>query len=110
MAIGTGQGMVQLWDVQAGKNVRTMQGHTGRVGAMAWNEWLLSTGSRDRSIMHRDVRAPGQPVRRLTGHRQEVRLDGRLVDASSGRYGKKGRGSWCLCPVCVYVCLCRCVG
>jgi len=39
---------------------------------MAWNQHILSTGSRDRSILHRDVRSPDQYFRRLVGHRQEV--------------------------------------
>lgn len=49
-----------------------MTGHTGRVGCLAWNENVLSSGSRDRHIYHRDVRAPEQHFRKLTSHRQEV--------------------------------------
>lgn len=43
-----------------------------RVGALAWNEHILSSGSRDRLIYHRDVRQPEQWFRKLVGHRQEV--------------------------------------
>jgi cell division cycle 20-like protein 1 (cofactor of APC complex) len=39
---------------------------------LAWNEHILSTGSRDRSIFHRDVRAPSQSIRELKGHAQEI--------------------------------------
>ena len=35
-----------------------MDGHTGRVGSIAWNEYLIATGSRDRNILVRDVRCP----------------------------------------------------
>jgi cell division cycle 20-like protein 1 (cofactor of APC complex) len=50
-----------------------MSGHTGRVGALAWNNHILSSGSRDRTILHRDTRAPEQYVRKLSGHhKQEV--------------------------------------
>jgi cell division cycle 20-like protein 1 (cofactor of APC complex) len=49
-----------------------MTGHTSRVGALAWNESILSSGSRDRLIYHRDVRVPEHHVQCLTGHRQEV--------------------------------------
>lgn len=42
-------------------------------GALAWNADQLSSGSRDRMILQRDVRTPSlQSERRLQGHRQEV--------------------------------------
>lgn len=49
-----------------------MTGHTARVGALAWNDHILTSGSRDRLIYHRDVRSPDQYLRRLAGHKQEV--------------------------------------
>ena len=50
-----------------------LEGHTARVGALAWNGDSLSSGSRDRMILQRDIRTPAiQPERRLVGHRQEV--------------------------------------
>lgn len=52
--------------------MRVMTGHTARAGALAWNEHILTSGSRDRSILHRDVRMPEQWFRKLTGHKQEV--------------------------------------
>lgn len=39
---------------------------------MAWSSHLLSTGSRDRSILHRDVRAPEDFTAKLLAHRSEV--------------------------------------
>ena len=39
---------------------------------MAWNADLLSTGSRDRTILHRDVRDSAQFSSRWEGHRQEI--------------------------------------
>ena len=39
---------------------------------MAWNSNTLATGSRDRYIFHRDIRAAHSSVRKLSGHRQEV--------------------------------------
>lgn len=41
-------------------------------GALAWNGEQLSSGSRDRVILQRDVRTPPSAERRLQGHRQEV--------------------------------------
>ena len=50
-----------------------MSGHSARVGALAWCGDMLSSGSRDRLILQRDVRTPSvAPERRLVGHRQEV--------------------------------------
>jgi cell division cycle 20-like protein 1 (cofactor of APC complex) len=50
-----------------------MSGHTARVGSLAWSSsGILSSGSRDRTILHRDVRSPSHHFRTLTGHRQEV--------------------------------------
>lgn len=73
VAVGTHKGYVQIWDVAASKKINTLEGHTARVGALAWNSDMLSSGSRDRLIFQRDIRTP--PViteRKLTGHRQEV--------------------------------------
>lgn len=44
-----------------------------KTGALAWNTDILSSGSRDRLILQRDIRTPCVlPDRKLTGHRQEV--------------------------------------
>ncbi|KAI5288757.1 substrate-specific activator of APC-dependent proteolysis [Ascosphaera aggregata] len=72
LAIGTNKGFVQIWDAQQQRRLRTMTGHTMRVGALAWNDHILTSGSRDRIIYHRDVRSADQHVRTLTGHTQEV--------------------------------------
>ncbi|KAJ9586022.1 hypothetical protein L9F63_020319 [Diploptera punctata] len=73
VAVGTHHGYVQVWDVAVNKQVNKMQGHSARVGALAWNGDVLSSGSRDRLILQRDVRTPGLVAeRRLVGHRQEV--------------------------------------
>ncbi|KAH7032865.1 WD40-repeat-containing domain protein [Microdochium trichocladiopsis] len=72
LAIGTGKGLVQIWDAEKTRRLRTMTGHTARVGALAWNTHVLSSGSRDRLIYHRDVRAPDQWMKKLMGHKQEV--------------------------------------
>ncbi|KAH3920664.1 hypothetical protein HBI56_013390 [Parastagonospora nodorum] len=72
IAIGTNRGQVQIWDAQTQRRLRTMMGHTARVGALAWNEHILTSGSRDRTIYHRDVRQPDQWLRKLVGHKQEI--------------------------------------
>ncbi|KAL0247076.1 hypothetical protein I308_104110 [Cryptococcus tetragattii IND107] len=73
LAIGTNNGLVEIWDAEYCKRIRVMSGHSGRVGALAWNAHILSSGSRDRTILHRDTRIPDQYIRRLQGHhKQEV--------------------------------------
>ncbi|KAI9886694.1 MAG: hypothetical protein M1823_001470 [Watsoniomyces obsoletus] len=72
VSIGTSKGYVQIWDAERCRRLRTMTGHTARVGALAWNDHILTSGSRDRFIFHRDVRSPDQYIRRLSGHKQEV--------------------------------------
>ncbi|KAK0652906.1 WD40-repeat-containing domain protein [Cercophora newfieldiana] len=72
IAIGTGKGLVQIWDAEKVRRLRTMTGHTARVGSLAWNTHILTSGSRDRLIYHRDVRAPDQWLKKLVGHKQEV--------------------------------------
>jgi cell division cycle 20-like protein 1 (cofactor of APC complex) len=47
-------------------------GHTARVGTMAWNMHCLASGSRDRMIYLRDVRAQENFTSKLLGHKQEV--------------------------------------
>ena len=72
LAVGTNDAEVQLWDAAAGRRLRTMKGHTARVGALAWNNSVLSSGSRDTSIVHHDVRVAEHQVATLSGHSQEV--------------------------------------
>ena len=73
IAVGTSNGFTQLWDVAAGKKLRSMGGHTDRVGAMAWNRHVLTSGSRDSNIVHHDVRIAQHEIATLShGHEQEV--------------------------------------
>ena len=72
VSVGTTNGDVQVWDAAKCKQVRSMGGHQARVGTMAWNSSLLASGSRDRSIYIRDIRASEDYVNKLAGHRQEV--------------------------------------
>lgn len=72
IAIGTNTGFIQLWDVHRMKKVRQFSGHKARVGTLAWNEHLLSSGSRDRLIYQRDIRQSREFCMKLSGHRQEI--------------------------------------
>lgn len=37
LAVGTNQGHVQLWDAAKCHKVRTITGHSARIGTLAWN-------------------------------------------------------------------------
>lgn len=50
-------------------------GHKARVGSLSWAHsprWLLSSGSRDRSILNRDVRIASESISKFSSHKQEV--------------------------------------
>ncbi|KAF3858667.1 hypothetical protein F7725_011868 [Dissostichus mawsoni] len=66
VAVGTHKGYVQIWDAAGGRKLSSLE------GALAWNGEQLSSGSRDRVILQRDVRTTPSAERRLQGHRQEV--------------------------------------
>jgi len=72
IAVGTASNSVQLWDVQAQKCIRKLEGHTGRVGALAWNGHMLTSGSFDTTILNHDVRVQNHVIGRMAHHTQEV--------------------------------------
>jgi cell division cycle 20-like protein 1 (cofactor of APC complex) len=72
LAVGTNKGEVQLWDTIKCKKVRTMGGHSARVGTLNFSGPSLASGSRDRLIYIRDVRIQPQYTHRLAAHKQEV--------------------------------------
>lgn len=49
-----------------------MSGHAARVGSLAWNGPILSSGSRDATIVNHDVRVQRHHVATMSGHRQEI--------------------------------------
>ena len=72
LAVGTNKGEVQLWDTTKVKKVRSMVGHSARVGTLAWAGPILASGSRDRNIYLRDVRMQAPYTDKLSNHKQEV--------------------------------------
>lgn len=73
LAVGTFHGGVEVWDAVKNVRIRRYDGHVQRVGALAWNESTVSSGSRDRKICNWDVREKGKRAySTLLGHRQEV--------------------------------------
>lgn len=72
LGVGTNSGLFQLWDPEECKLVKTLTGHDSRIGALSWNDNLVSTGSRDKSILHRDIRWDSDYEAKLQGHKQEI--------------------------------------
>lgn len=72
IAVGTNSGAVQIWDVATSKCIRSMSGHTARASSLAWNEHILTSGSKDRRILNRDVRQPQHYTDIIKYHNQEV--------------------------------------
>ncbi|XP_033760332.1 cell division cycle protein 20 homolog [Pecten maximus] len=72
LAVGTNMGNTQLWDAEKQKLVRTMPGHSSRVGSLAWNTFILSSGARSGIVRHHDVRVADHHVGTMSNHTQEV--------------------------------------
>ncbi|KAK9875166.1 hypothetical protein WA026_005958 [Henosepilachna vigintioctopunctata] len=72
LAVGTTTGTVELWDCATVKRLRTMPGHSARVGSLAWNSYVLSSGSRSGQLIHHDVRQREHVVSTISAHSQEI--------------------------------------
>jgi len=72
IAIGTASATTRLWDVTMQKQVRSMNGHSSRVSSLSWNNYILSSGSRDSTIVNHDVRQRNHHVSTCEGHEMEV--------------------------------------
>lgn len=72
LAIGLNDSSVQLWDAEKALPYRVLRGHQNRVSSMSWNGGILSTGSRDCSILNHDIRIKNSIINRMDGHEQEV--------------------------------------
>lgn len=72
VAIATGNGDVELWDIEDQTKVRTMRSHESRVGVMSWNQAILSTGARSGDIFNHDVRIADHKIAELNGHTSEL--------------------------------------
>jgi len=67
LSVGTTSGEVQIWDSLQTRQLRSLRGHGGRLGALAWNDHILSSGAADAEIHHHDVRVKDHLQARLTG-------------------------------------------
>ncbi|KAG7201958.1 hypothetical protein KM043_004662 [Ampulex compressa] len=72
LAVGTTTGNTELWDCSQAKRVRVMNGHAARVGSLAWNMHILTSGCRAGQITHHDVRQRDHLISTINAHTQEV--------------------------------------
>ncbi|KAK4480562.1 hypothetical protein RD792_013640 [Penstemon davidsonii] len=73
IAVGLNNSEVQLWDSTSNRLLRTLKGgHGSRVGALDWNNHILTTGGMDGQIINNDVRVRSHIVETYQGHHQEV--------------------------------------
>lgn len=73
IAVGTSKGTIELWDAAKSCRVGEYGGHSARVSSVAWGDGILASGSRDRSVVMRDIRERAECViSRHEGHTQEV--------------------------------------
>ena len=91
LAVGNSKGVVELYDINKKELISSFKGHSERVGVVSWNKNILSSGSKDYSIITRDIRCKDNDenlIRKFLGHQQEVcglkwSFDGSLL-ASGG--------------------------
>ncbi|CAG8834151.1 22414_t:CDS:2, partial [Racocetra persica] len=72
LAVGTSDGDTQIWDILREQKVRSMAGHTARVGVITWNKYLVSSGCKDGSIWHHDTRIAQHRIAELLDHASEA--------------------------------------
>ncbi|GMM53219.1 Cdh1 protein [Starmerella bacillaris] len=72
LVVGTKSGFVQIYDVETGQRLRNMAGHLDRVGTLSSNNHILSSGSRDQQLIHRDVRVKAPYIEKFTAHHGEI--------------------------------------
>ena len=69
--MGTDSGHVLVWDMAASTQISTPVGtHRERVGALAWKDDMLCSGSRDRTILQWDHLRSSSPVQAYKSHSQ----------------------------------------
>ena len=75
LAVGNSMGLVELYDINKKELISSYKGHAYRVGVVSWNRNIISSGSKDYSIITRDIRCKDNEeniIRKFYGHQQEV--------------------------------------
>ena len=73
IGLGLNNGDIELWDIEKKIKIRSLKGHSERVGTLTWNGYNLYSGSKDTIIFNHDVRIKNHIVMKLSGgHNKEV--------------------------------------
>jgi cell division cycle protein 20 (cofactor of APC complex) len=72
IAIGTSTCEIQIWDTERKLQIRSLTGHTSRVGSLSWNHHILTSGSMDSTILNYDLRIPSPIISQFSHHEGEV--------------------------------------
>ena len=56
LGIGLPNGSIQLWDINKKMKLRDIDAHDKRVSCISWNNYVLSSGSKDKYIKNFDIR------------------------------------------------------
>ncbi|GEQ68066.1 hypothetical protein JCM33374_g1732 [Metschnikowia sp. JCM 33374] len=74
ISIGKDDGSIEIWDIETNTRLRTLStGSTGRVASHCWSSHLLTSGSKEGTLFHSDVRVSSHLVgKRENTHVAEV--------------------------------------
>ncbi|ETB58938.1 hypothetical protein YYC_03688 [Plasmodium yoelii 17X] len=72
LAVGLSNGAVEIWDIEKGIKIRKYKNHKLRVGSLCWYYNILTTGSRDNTIINCDVRTKDSNYIKYEKHTSEV--------------------------------------
>jgi len=73
LALGDSDGYLNLWDFTSAKKLRSIKGHLDRINCISWHSThVVSTASRDGTILTSDLRMTNSSVIRHSAHRDEV--------------------------------------
>lgn len=73
LSIGLDNGNLEIWDIETKTKSRTMnfQNNT-RIATQSWNDYILSNGTRNGTILNNDVRISNHIINKYENHTAEV--------------------------------------
>ena len=72
LGVGLPNGYIEIWDVVKISKIREFKAHSERISSLAWNNYIISSGSKDKLIKNFDVRSPDAEISKIHQHKQEV--------------------------------------
>ncbi|CAD2087002.1 cell division cycle protein 20 homolog, putative [Plasmodium vinckei brucechwatti] len=72
LAVGLSSGVVEIWDIEKCAKIRKYKNHKLRVGSLCWYYNILTTGSRDNTIINCDLRTKDSSYIKYEKHTSEV--------------------------------------